>query len=48
MENILPTLRTEMEAASEREEFERAARLRDQIESFERRSVRHRGISQMI
>ena len=36
MENILPTLRTEMEAASEREEFERAARLRDQIESFEK------------
>lgn len=36
MENILPTLRTEMEAASEKEEFERAARLRDQIESFEK------------
>lgn len=36
MENILPTLRIEMEAASEREEFERAARLRDQIESFEK------------
>ena len=36
MDNILPTLRTEMEAASEREEFERAARLRDQIESFEK------------
>ena len=36
MENILPTLRTEMEAASEREEFERAARLRDKIESFEK------------
>jgi excinuclease ABC subunit C len=36
MENILPTLRMEMEAASEREEFERAARLRDQIESFEK------------
>jgi excinuclease ABC subunit C len=36
MENILPTLRSEMEAASEREEFERAARLRDQIESFEK------------
>lgn len=36
MENILPTLRIEMEAASEREEFERAARLRNQIESFEK------------
>ena len=36
MENLLPTLRAEMEGASEREEFERAARLRDQIESFEK------------
>jgi len=36
MENLLPTLRSEMEQASEREEFERAARLRDQIESFEK------------
>ena len=36
MENLLPTLRSEMVAASEREEFERAARLRDQIESFEK------------
>jgi len=36
MENLLPTLRSEMAAASEREEFERAARLRDQIESFEK------------
>ena len=36
MENLLPTLRAEMEDASDREEFERAARLRDQIESFEK------------
>jgi len=36
MENLLPTLRTEMADASEKEEFERAARLRDQIESFEK------------
>ena len=36
MEHLLPTLRSEMEAASSREEFERAARLRDQIESFEK------------
>ena len=36
MENLLPTLRTEMELASDLEEFERAARLRDQIESFEK------------
>jgi len=36
MENLLPTLRSEMVDASEREEFERAARLRDQIESFEK------------
>ena len=36
MENLLPTLRTEMTNASEREEFERAGRLRDQIESFEK------------
>jgi excinuclease ABC subunit C len=36
MEDILPTLRSEMNAASEREEFERAARIRDQIESFEK------------
>ena len=36
MENLLPTLRSEMAAASEKEEFERAARLRDQIESFEK------------
>ena len=36
MENLLPTLRNEMDQASEREEFERAARLRDQIESFEK------------
>jgi excinuclease ABC subunit C len=36
MENLLPTLRSEMDQASEREEFERAARLRDQIESFEK------------
>ena len=36
MENLLPTLRQEMELASDMEEFERAARLRDQIESFEK------------
>lgn len=36
MENLLPTLRSEMVVASEKEEFERAARLRDQIESFEK------------
>lgn len=36
MEDILPTLRAEMESASEREEFERAAKIRDQIESFEK------------
>lgn len=36
MENLLPTLRTEMESASAAEEFERAGRLRDQIESFEK------------
>ncbi len=36
MEDILPTLRSEMNAAAEREEFERAARIRDQIESFEK------------
>lgn len=36
MEDILPTLRSEMSLASEREEFERAARIRDQIESFEK------------
>jgi excinuclease ABC subunit C len=36
MENLLPTLRTEMTDASDREEFERAGRLRDQIESFEK------------
>ena len=36
MENLLPTLRQEMATASEKEEFERAARLRDQIESFEK------------
>jgi excinuclease ABC subunit C len=36
MEDILPTLRAEMALASEREEFERAARIRDQIEAFEK------------
>jgi excinuclease ABC subunit C len=36
MEDLLPTMRTEMELAASREEFERAARLRDQIESFEK------------
>ena len=34
MENLLPTLQAEMQSASDHEEFERAARLRDQIESF--------------
>jgi excinuclease ABC subunit C len=36
MEDILPTLRAEMALAADREEFERAARIRDQIESFEK------------
>lgn len=36
MEDLIPTMRTEMELASSREEFERAARIRDQIESFEK------------
>ena len=36
MEDLLPTMRQEMELAASREEFERAARLRDQIESFEK------------
>jgi excinuclease ABC subunit C len=36
MENLLPTLHEEMQLASKNEEFERAARLRDQIESFEK------------
>jgi len=36
MEDILPKLRAEMDAASDREEYERAARIRDQIESFEK------------
>ena len=36
MEDLLPTMRSEMESAASREEFERAARLRDQIESFEK------------
>jgi len=36
MEDLLPTMRHEMESAASREEFERAARLRDQIESFEK------------
>ena len=36
MENLLPALHEEMQLASTNEEFERAARLRDQIESFER------------
>ncbi len=36
MEDLLPTMRSEMELAASREEFERAARLRDQIESFEK------------
>ena len=36
MENILPRLHEEMNAAAANEEFERAARLRDQIESFEK------------
>ena len=36
MEDLIPTMRSEMELASQREEFERAARIRDQIESFEK------------
>ena len=36
MENILPKLHEEMSAAAANEEFERAARLRDQIESFDK------------
>ena len=36
MEDLVPTMRAEMELASSREEFERAARIRDQIESFEK------------
>ncbi len=36
MEDLVPTMRSEMELASSREEFERAARIRDQIESFEK------------
>ena len=36
MENLLPTLQSEMQLASDNEEYERAARLRDQIESFEK------------
>ena len=36
MSDLLQTLQAEMELASSREEFERAARLRDQIESFEK------------
>ena len=36
MENILPKLHEEMNSAATNEEFERAARLRDQIESFEK------------
>jgi len=36
MENLLPALHEEMRLASTNEEFERAARLRDQIESFEK------------
>jgi excinuclease ABC subunit C len=36
MENLLPALHEEMQIASTNEEFERAARLRDQIESFEK------------
>ena len=36
MENMLPKLHEEMDTAAANEEFERAARLRDQIESFEK------------
>jgi excinuclease ABC subunit C len=36
MENILPKLHEEMNTAAGNEEFERVARLRDQIESFEK------------
>jgi len=48
MEDLLPAMRSEMELASSREEFERAARLRDQIESFEKRRNRRKEISPMI
>jgi excinuclease ABC subunit C len=36
MENLLPALHEEMQLASTNEQFERAASLRDQIESFEK------------
>jgi len=36
MENLLPKLHEEMQSAATNEEFERAARLRDQIDSFEK------------
>jgi excinuclease ABC subunit C len=36
MENLLPALHEEMQSASANEQFERAASLRDQIESFEK------------
>jgi excinuclease ABC subunit C len=36
MQDLLPALESEMHLASSREEFERAARIRDQIESFEK------------
>lgn len=36
MEDLVSTMKAEMELASQREEFERAARIRDQIESFEK------------
>jgi excinuclease ABC subunit C len=36
MDNLLPALHEEMQLASTNEEYERAARLRDQIESFEK------------
>jgi excinuclease ABC subunit C len=36
MQDLLPALQEEMQLASSREEYERAARLRDQIESFEK------------
>lgn len=36
MQDIVPILEREMKESSEREEFERAARIRDQIESFQK------------
>jgi excinuclease UvrABC nuclease subunit len=48
MENILPKLHEEMNTAAANEEFERAARLRDQIESFEKAQKSLKETSPMI